>query len=82
VAGIFFRRGVRLTVAGGAAGLFGAWALSGVLRSLLFQTGVRDAGLFGLAAVLLGLIAVAASYLPARRAARLDPVVALSREQL
>lgn len=82
VTGIFFRRGVRLTVAGGAAGLFGAWALSGVLRSLLFQTDVRDAGLFGLAAVLLGLIAVAASYLPARRAARLDPVVALSREQL
>jgi predicted permease len=82
VAGIFFRRGVRLTLAGAAAGLFGAWVLAGVLGSLLFETNVRDVGLFAAAALLLGLVAAAASYLPARRAARLDPVVALSREQL
>ena len=35
VANIFFKRGVRLTLAGGVVGLLGAWELSGVLRSLL-----------------------------------------------
>jgi putative ABC transport system permease protein len=82
VAGIFVGRGVRLTAVGGASGLLAAWALSGVLRALLFETDVRDAGLFALAAALLALVALAASFLPARRAARLDPVVALSREQV
>ena len=82
VANIFFKRGVRLTLAGGVVGLFGAWQLSGVLRSLLFQTDAHEPELFAMAAVVLAIVALMASYLPARRAARLDPLAALSREQL
>jgi putative ABC transport system permease protein len=79
---LFFRRGVWLTFIGGAAGLAGAWMLAGVLRSLLYQIDARDPRIFALAAALLAAIALLASYLPARRAARFDPVGALSREQL
>jgi predicted permease len=82
VAAIFLKRGVRLTLIGGAVGLISAWQLSGVLRSLLFRTDAHDPALFVLAAVALSAVALAASYLPARRAARLDPLAALSREQL
>jgi predicted permease len=82
VSAIFFKRGLRLTAIGGAVGLIAAWQLSTVLRSLLFRTDVHEVALFGLAAVVLSGIALAASYLPARRAARLDPLAALSREQL
>ena len=82
VTAIFFQRGLRLTIAGGVAGLFGAWALSGVLRSLLFETEARDPRLFALAAAVLTGVALLASYLPARRAAGLDAAAALTREQL
>jgi predicted permease len=82
VSAIFFKRGLRLTAIGGAVGLIAAWQLSTVLRSLLFRTDVHDVALFGLALVVLSGIALVASYLPARRAARLDPLPALSREQL
>jgi len=81
VTAIFFRRGLALTAAGAAAGLFAAWALAGVLRSLLFEVDARDPRLFALAAMVLTAIALFASYLPARRASRLDPAAALTREQ-
>jgi putative ABC transport system permease protein len=82
VSAIFFKRGLRLTLMGGAVGLIVAWQLSTVLRSLLFQTDVHELQLFAFAALVLSGVALAASYLPARRAARLDPLAALSREQL
>jgi putative ABC transport system permease protein len=82
VSAIFFKRGLRLTAIGGTVGLIAAWQLSTVLRSLLFRTDVHEFALFAMAAVVLSSIALAASYLPARRAARLDPLAALSREQL
>lgn len=79
VTGLFFRRGLVLAALGGAAGLFLAWAVAGVLRTLLFQTDARDPLLFAFAASLLIALTLLASYLPARRAARLDPRGSLTR---
>jgi predicted permease len=79
---IFFKRGMRLTAIGAGVGLIAAWQLSSVLGSLLYRTDAHELQLFALATLVLSCIALAASYLPARRAARLDPLAALSREQL
>jgi len=67
----------RLALAGIAIGLITALALGGALQALLFEVGPADPPT--LAAVGLGLFAAvaAAAYLPARRAARIDPVAAL-----
>jgi ABC-type antimicrobial peptide transport system permease subunit len=77
---LFFRRGLVLAAAGGVAGLFLAWASTGVLRTLLFATDPRDPRVFALAAGLLMAVTLTASYLPARRAADLDPQVGLTRD--
>jgi putative ABC transport system permease protein len=58
----------------GAAGAFGATRL---MRSLLYGVSATDPIVFGLVATMLVLVAVGACYLPARRAARVDPNVAL-----
>ncbi len=69
-----------LTIAGLALGLLGHLALSRALASLLYGAGAND-GLSLLVAVLvLGFIALLASYIPARRAVRCDPVAALRAE--
>ncbi len=74
------RDGVRVTVIGIGIGLFGAVILTGALRNLLYQIKAFDlASFLGVAAVLLG-IAAAACYLPARRVARIDPLLALRGE--
>ena len=77
---LFFRRGAALAAIGSAIGLFVAWAAAGVLEALLFQTPSRDPRIFGLAAVVLAAVTLLASYLPARKAARLDPVRGLTRD--
>jgi len=70
-------QGIALTVAGVAIGLLGAYWLVHLLTALLFGVGATDAATFGgVAVVLLGVAAIA-SYLPARRAARVDPVIAM-----
>ncbi|HEX5439167.1 MAG TPA: ABC transporter permease [Gemmatimonadaceae bacterium] len=69
-----------LTLAGVGVGLAGAAALTRVIRSMLFGVGPLDPVSFVGAAVLLVVVAVVASALPARRAARVDPVVALRVE--
>lgn len=76
----FFRDGAALAVIGAVAGLGIAWAAAGVLQALLFETPARDLRAFLPAAALLIGIAVVASYLPARRATRVDPVAALTRD--
>jgi len=63
-----------------AAGIAGAAVLTRVLQRFLYDVRPTDASSFASAAVLLGLAALAASYVPARRAARLDPVVAMRQE--
>ena len=77
---LVIRQGVMLTGTGIVLGLAAGAAGSQVLRSLLFGISTLDPLAFGGAALLLGLVALGASYLPARRATRVDPMVALRAE--
>ena len=74
------RRGLILALAGIALGSAGAYAVSRVLQSLLFGVGARDPFTFFAVAALLGGVALLASWLPARRAARVDPLAAMRAE--
>jgi putative ABC transport system permease protein len=72
--------GVKLTVSGIALGTAAALGLMQLLRALLFGVGARDPLTFGMVALLLAVVALAACYIPARRAARVDPMIALRYE--
>ena len=72
--------GMSLTAAGVALGLAGAFGLTRFVESLLFDIAPTDPVTFSSVAVLLSVVAFVASYLPARRAARVDPMVALRHE--
>jgi predicted permease len=73
-------RGLRIAVYGVGTGLVGAFLLTRFLESVLFGVRATDPLTFGGIAGLLILVAVAASYIPARRAARIDPMVTLRNE--
>lgn len=77
VIGLILRQGAVLTAIGLVLGLAGGLVFSRLLRSLLYGVTVNDPGTFAAVAVLLAVVALAASYLPARRAARVDPVTTL-----
>lgn len=77
VVGLVVRQGVRPAALGLIAGLVLALLLSRVLAKLLFGIGPRDPLSFASVALVLLVVAVAASYFPARRAARVDPAQAL-----
>jgi len=66
-----------LTLAGIVIGIAGAFALTRVMRNLLFQVSATDPATFVGIAFLFLFVALAASYVPARRAARIDPMAAL-----
>jgi putative ABC transport system permease protein len=70
-------QGFALTVAGIAIGLGGAYALTRVMETLLFHVSATDPATFAGIALFFLLVALAASYIPARRAARIDPMAAL-----
>jgi len=74
------RQGLGLTVAGIFAGLVGSLALTNFLSSLLFNVRAADPVTFLLVALLLALVAVVASIIPAYRATTVDPVNALRQE--
>jgi len=78
--GLILRKGLRLTVVGLIIGLFGAWAVGRVLSSLLYEVSVTDATIFVGVSMLLAVVAMVACYWPARKAARVDPMVALRSE--
>lgn len=73
-------RGVRLALVGIGVGMAGALAATRALDGMLFGVKSNDPATFAAAAVLLLLVALAASYLPARRATRVDPAVTLRYE--
>jgi ABC-type antimicrobial peptide transport system permease subunit len=80
VAQIVLWDAARLAAAGIAIGLVGALACTWLMRALLYEITPLDAPTFAGSASLLLVVAVLASYLPARRALRLEPVLALRAE--
>jgi putative ABC transport system permease protein len=76
----FVREGLLLTVTGAALGLAGAFVLAGLLSAVVFGVTVRDPLNFALAVLFLMMVATVATILPALRAARVDPLVALRYE--
>jgi predicted permease len=73
-------QGARLALIGVAIGIGGAFALTGLIRTMLFGVSVTDPLTFLAVAMVLTTVALAACYIPARRAIRVDPIVALRHE--
>jgi len=80
VAGMIARQGGLVALAGAAVGLGVAFAGSRLIGSLLYDVSPRDPGVFAATTALLVAVALAACWLPARRASRLSPMEALRTE--
>jgi predicted permease len=80
VLNLVLKRGLNLTLVGLAIGALVAYALSARIQSLLYQTVPGDPLVYGIMAALLLAVAALASWLPARRAARLEPVEVLRQQ--
>jgi putative ABC transport system permease protein len=79
VLALVMRDGAMLAAIGLAIGVLAALALTRVLRTMLFEVTTTDPLTYGAMAVVLALAVAAASWIPARRAARVDPVIALRK---
>jgi putative ABC transport system permease protein len=80
IVSLILKQGLGMTTAGIAIGLLGAFGLTRVFASLLVGISATDGVSFAATTVLLMLVALAACYLPARRASRIDPLRALRNE--
>ena len=80
VRGLVVRQGLTLAATGVVLGLVGAFGVTRVIQSLLYNVTATDPISFGGVALFLALVATLASYLPARRATNVDPIVALRNE--
>jgi putative ABC transport system permease protein len=77
---LILRQGTGLVLVGLAIGIGGALVLTRLMNSLLFGVKPQDPFTFAVASILLAIVALAACYVPARRAMRVDPMVALRYE--
>jgi predicted permease len=77
---LVMRQGLAVTAAGIGLGLAGAWALTGLLQGLLFEVAPRDLATFVAGPALLGLVALGALWIPARRATLVSPTEVLRQE--
>jgi ABC-type antimicrobial peptide transport system permease subunit len=77
---LFIRQGMKRILLGVGLGLLGAFALSRVMISLLFEVRSDDPVTFASVALLLSLIALLACYVPSRAASKVDPMIALRHE--
>jgi putative ABC transport system permease protein len=77
---LVLKNGMALAVIGVGLGMAGAFALTRLMSSLLFAVKPTDAGTFVIVSLCLLVTALFASYLPARRATKVDPLVALRYE--
>lgn len=73
-------QGMKLALIGIVIGLLGSFALTRLMSSLLFEVGTTDPLTFALVALVLSIVAFIACYIPARRATRVDPLIALRCE--
>ncbi|HEU0252074.1 MAG TPA: FtsX-like permease family protein [Pyrinomonadaceae bacterium] len=73
-------QGVKLTLIGVTIGFVGAIAVTRLMRTLLFGVAPTDVMTFGISAVVLIVVAMLACFIPARRATKVDPLVALRYE--
>ena len=80
VLSLVLRQGLRLALVGIAIGVLGGVWLTAAMKSLLFGVSPNDPPTFVLVSALLLAVAAAATYIPARRAAKVDPIVALRYE--
>ena len=80
VLGLIVRQGMRPTLLGLVVGLFSAAVMTRFMTSLLFHVSTIDPVVFAGVALILAIVAAAACLIPARRATRVDPVVALRSE--
>jgi len=80
IASLVLANCARVVAAGTVVGIGGALALSGLLKGMLFGIGPRDAATFIGAPLVLAAVALLAAYVPARRAARMEPMQALRAE--
>jgi putative ABC transport system permease protein len=77
---LVLRDGAKLTLLGIAIGIIAALTLTRLMAGLLFEVTPTDPATFAAVAILLAVVAFAACYIPARRATRVDPMVALRYE--
>jgi putative ABC transport system permease protein len=77
---LMLSRGLKLTVIGLSAGILGAIASTRLVGTMLFQVQPHDVATYAIVVAALGLLSLLATYVPARRATRVDPLLALRQE--
>jgi predicted permease len=80
VLSLVIKQGMRLALIGLAVGLAGSLAVTRLMSSVLYGVSATDVVTFGLVSSLLAAVVLAACYIPARRAAKVDPMIALRHE--